>query len=82
MTIKEIKEKLKNKNYLADKTINIDTIKTNKKYTFMCDNGHLFDSYPVNVFESSSHEFSCPICSGRRVTKEYNNINVEEPELK
>lgn len=78
--INEVKYKLLKKNYLYDKTIDINNISSGKKYDFICDKGHIFDAYPCNAFQNKG-EFGCPICSGRRVLKGYNDLFTTHYEL-
>lgn len=77
--IKQIKELLKEHNYLTDKDIDIDDVRTGKKYSFTCDLGHTFESLVSNVFQTS--KFGCPICSGRRVLKGFNDLWTTHPEI-
>lgn len=77
--IKQIKKLLKEHNYLTDKNINIDNVRTGKKYSFTCDLGHTFESHVSNVFQSG--KFGCPICSGRRVLKGFNDLWTTHPEI-
>lgn len=78
-SIKQIRELLSEHNYLADKTIDVSTVKTGKKYLFVCDEGHEFESLVSNVFQSG--KFGCPICHGRRVLKGFNDIWTTHPEI-
>lgn len=79
LNIKQIRELLKEQNYLTDKSINISEIKTGKKYQFTCEKGHTFESLLSNVFQSG--KFGCPICSGRRVLKGFNDLWTTHPEI-
>lgn len=79
LNIEQIREILKDNNYLADKTINISEIKTGRQYLFTCQNGHTFESNVSNAFQSG--KFGCPICSGRRVLKGFNDLWTTHPEL-
>ena len=79
LKIKQIREILKEHNYLTDKEIDISEIKTGKKYSFTCEIGHNFESLLSDVFQSG--KFSCPICSGRRVLKGYNDLWTTHPEI-
>ena len=78
LNIKQIRELLKENNYLFDKSIDISSIKTGRTYKFICEQGHVFDSLVSNVFQSG--KFGCPICSGRRVLKGFNDLWTTHPE--
>ena len=77
--IEQIRELLKEHNRLTDISIDISKIKTGRKYQFTCEQGHTFESTISNVFQSG--KFSCPICSGRRVLKGFNDLWTTHPEL-
>ena len=50
----------------------------NEKFYFVCNKGH---SYEINVSKRTSRGDSCPICSGKRVQKGYNDLATTNPEL-
>lgn len=50
----------------------------NEKFYFICEKGH---SYDINVSKRTSRGDSCPICSGKRVLKGYNDLETTNPEL-
>lgn len=77
--IEQIKLFLKEHNYLTDKTINIEDVRTSKEYSFTCDKGHAFESLVSNAFQSG--EFRCPVCSGRKVLNGYNDLYTTHPEV-
>ena len=67
LNIVQIRELLQKHNCLVDKSILPSDVKTGKKYEFSCKQGHVFESTISNAFQSG--DFSCPICSGRRVLR-------------
>lgn len=79
LNIVQIKQLLNEHNYLTDKTIKISDVKTGRKYNFTCHMGHTFDSLLNNTFQSG--QFSCPICSGRRVLRGFNDLWTTNPEI-
>lgn len=79
LNITQIRELLQKHNYLIDKSILSSEIKTGKTYKFACDCGHIFESTVSNVFQSGS--FGCPICSGRRVLKGFNDLWTTHPDI-
>lgn len=79
LNIAQIRELLQEHNYLTDKSILPSDVKTGKKYEFVCKNGHIFESMVSHVFQSGS--FSCPICSGRRVLKGFNDLWTTHPNI-
>jgi predicted RNA-binding Zn-ribbon protein involved in translation (DUF1610 family) len=79
LNITQIRELLQTHNYLADKNVLPSEIKTGRTYKFMCMHGHLFESTVSNVFQSG--KFSCPICSGRRVLKGFNDLWTTHPNI-
>lgn len=79
LKIVQIRELLKTKNYLADKSIDISSIKTGKKYHFICEKDHIFESFISDVFQGE--QFRCPICSGRRTLRGYNDLWTTHPEI-
>lgn len=79
LKIYEIRNILKKNNYLLNKNLDIDDIKTSKQYEFICENKHIFKSLVSNVFQSG--EFRCPICSNRRVLKGYNDLWSTHPHI-
>ena len=79
MKVTELRTCLEKHNYLEDKTIPISKVKTGVKYWFICDKGHRFDSTISNVFQRG--EFSCPVCSGRRTLKGFNDLWTTHPQI-
>ena len=79
LKIYEIRNILKKNNYLLNKNLDIDDIKTSKQYEFICENKHIFKSLVSNVFQSG--EFRCPICSNRRVLNGYNDLWSTHPHI-
>lgn len=79
LNIAQIRKSLEKHNYLTDKNINISEVKTGKKYQFTCEKGHSFESLISNVFQNGT--FGCPICSGRRVLKGFNDLWTTHPEI-
>ena len=79
LSITQIRELLKEQNYLTNKNIDISEIKTGKHYQFTCQKGHTFESIISNVFQSG--KFSCPICSGRRVLAGFNDLWTTHPKV-
>ena len=55
-------------------------LKTTKIYTFKLDCGHTFNSYITNVLYRDN-KLHCPICSGNRVLKGYNDLWTTRPDL-
>lgn len=62
---------------MSDKTINIDSIRTGQLYEFTCDHGHTFISTVSNIFQSAT--FGCPVCSGHRVLRGFNDLWTTHP---
>lgn len=81
MKIEEIRYFLKNhQQYFSNKNnCEIENIKSQNKYYFIADCGHEFDALPTNVFVNN--ELRCPICSGKRVLKGFNDLWTTHPEL-
>jgi hypothetical protein len=77
--IDQIRKLLAERNYLADKYIDVSQVRTGKEYEFICDKGHVFTSLVSNVFQTG--KFGCPICSGRRVLKGYNDLWTTHPKI-
>ena len=50
----------------------------NEKFYFICKNGH---SYEAMISKRTTRNDSCPICSGHRVQKNYNDLATTNPEL-
>lgn len=40
--------------------------KSNKKFSFICDNKHYFDIEPFQLFDKAGNPIGCPYCEGRR----------------
>lgn len=79
LNIIQIRKALQEQNYLKDKSISPLDVKTGKKYEFTCSQGHTFESILSNVFQSGG--FSCPICSGRRVLRGFNDLWTTHPDI-
>ena len=79
LKITQIRELLKEKNYLTDQSIDISNIKTGRKYYFTCEKGHTFESLVSDVFQSD--KFRCPICSGKRILRGHNDLWTTHPEI-
>ena len=81
MKIGEIRCFLKNHPQYFSNTNNrkIEDIKSQNKYYFIADCGHEFDALPTNVFVNN--ELKCPVCSGHRVLKGFNDLWTTHPEL-
>lgn len=79
ISIDQIRQLLKENNYLVDKNMDVSEIKTGKKYEFICKYGHKFESLLSNAFGTG--KFGCPICSGRRVLKGFNDLWTTHPDV-
>ena len=79
LTIEQIRSLLAKENYLVDKSIDVSQIRTGKDYDFVCKNGHTFSALVSNVFQTG--KFGCPICSGRRVLKGFNDLWTTHPKV-
>ena len=78
-TIDQIHSLLAEHNYLADKSIEVSQVRTGKTYEFICEQGHRFSSLVSNVFQTG--KFGCPVCSGRRVLKGFNDLWTTHPKI-
>lgn len=79
LTIEQIRKLLAEDNCLVDKSIDVSHIRTGKEYTFVCKNGHTFSALVSNVFQTG--KFGCPVCSGRRVLKGFNDLWTTHPKV-
>ena len=79
LKIDQIRKLLQEQNYLFDQSIDPQCVKAGKKYWFVCDSGHIFESLISNVFQSG--KFGCPICHGRRVLIGFNDMWTTNPTL-
>ena len=79
LTIEQIRKLLAEDNYLVDKSIDVSQIRTGKEYAFVCKNGHTFSALVSNVFQTG--KFGCPVCSGRRVLKGFNDLWTTHPKV-
>lgn len=52
MKISEIRNILKENNFLYDKSIDIDTLVSGNKYEFICSQRHIFNALPTNAVKS------------------------------
>lgn len=52
--------------------------KTNKRYWWICQQGHSYEASPNN---RTSKNRGCPYCSGHRVMKGFNDLTKTNPEL-
>ena len=77
-SIKQIREHLAKNNHLLDKTIDVQTVKSKRQYELVCDKGHVFSAFLPNIYNGD--KFCCPVCSGRKVLKGYNDIWTTHPE--
>ena len=80
MRISAVRNILKDKKYLLDKTIDVETIVSGKKYGFICKNGHIFHSFPTNAVNIDGR-LCCPICSNRQVLVGVNDMWTTSPQL-
>lgn len=79
LSIDQIRKLLAEQNYLADTSIEVSQVRTGKEYEFICEKGHVFNSLVSTVFQTG--KFGCPICSGRRVLKGYNDLWTTHPKI-
>lgn len=80
MKISDVRSILKEKQYLLDKTIDIESVVSGIKYEFVCSKGHIFQSLPINAIGKEGR-LCCPICSNRQVLIGVNDMWTTSPEL-
>ena len=67
-------------NELIDADASVLTVSSNKKLKWKCEQGHIFVS-TINSRTRPSAGKGCPICSGRKVLKGFNDLATTFPDL-
>lgn len=80
MKISDVRNILKEEQYLLDKNIDIESVVSGRKYEFVCSKGHIFQSLPTNAI-SKDGRLCCPICSNMQVLIGVNDMWTTSPEL-
>lgn len=78
--LKDNMELMKQWDYEKNQDLNLDklTLGSNKVAWWKCEKGH---SYDASIKSKSIGNLKCPICSNRRILKEYNDLATTNPEL-